>query len=577
MSGVLGAPEGQRAERGPTVSRALMMNGPTPLRAPEMRLGKYMPIADLGQGGMADVFLAIARGPSGFNKLTVVKVLRPHLAIDPEVLAMFLDEGRLAARLNHPNVVQTNEVGHEQGVHFMAMEYLEGQSLHRMIRSARGDDALDLALHVRVLCDILAGLHHAHELCDYDGTPMAVVHRDVSPHNVLLTYDGQVKLLDFGIAKAVNSSPHTSTGIVKGKIAYMAPEQACGEGVDRRADLFAVGVMLWEAVAGSRMWGGEEGNVLTRLLNGDIPKLRARVPAVRDDLDAIVARALAFSRDDRYPTAASMRADLHAVLQRLGHQGDDQLGARVSAAFVEQRRAIRAVVDARLRSPVDSGFASDANQLPSFHASGETSSYGRASTLDASSMAAANVRAADQGGRARRSFGLFAVAAALAAGALALGRPASPTRAGGVAPSTPGGPQAAEAVESRVLARAPEVEISIDASPATARISLDGVPLPESTYRGRLAADDATHEVRVEAHGYRSVTRRFTPTTEPHLEIALQPERAVAAPTSARRTAGAPLPAAAASSAGPPERPTPTTTAARGLGQRPIDWKDPWQ
>src|SRR6185437_8026107 len=239
-------------------------------------LGKYRLIAELGHGGMAEVYLAVVRGPAGFNKLVVIKQIRPQLAEDPEFLAMFLDEARLAARLSHPNVVQTNEVGQEGSRYFIAMEYLEGQPLNRVLHRVQKTGGIPLALHVKILSDVLGGLHHAHELADFDGTPLEVVHRDVTPHNVFITYDGQVKVVDFGIAKALNSSAETRTGVLKGKVAYMAPEQARGERCDRRADVFSVGVMLWEAATGRRLWKGvPDITILQRLLAGDIPRPRS--------------------------------------------------------------------------------------------------------------------------------------------------------------------------------------------------------------------------------------------------------------------------------------------------------------
>src|SRR5580698_5191926 len=242
------------------------------MTAPEeaQALRKYRLIAEIGRGGMADVFLAVAQGPAGFNKLVVIKRARLELEQDPDFLSMFLDEARLAARLNHPNVVQTHEVGQEGDRYFIAMEYLDGQPLNRIRARAGASFATDM--QVRVLTDTLAGLHHAHELCDFDGTALGVVHRDATPQNVFVTYDGQVKVVDFGIAKAIDSSSETRTGTVKGKVTYMAPEQAKGERVDCRADIFAVGVMLWEGIAGRRMWKGvPELTVVHELIGGKVP------------------------------------------------------------------------------------------------------------------------------------------------------------------------------------------------------------------------------------------------------------------------------------------------------------------
>src|SRR5690349_17441022 len=166
------------------------------------------------------------------------------------------------------------------------MEYLEGQPLNRIVhRLQRAGQSLSLGMHLRVLIEVCSGLHHAHELTDYDGTPLGVVHRDVTPHNVFVTYDGQVKVVDFGIAKALNSSAETRTGVLKGKVAYMAPEQARGERVDRRADVFSVGVMMWEAATGRRLWKGvPDLTVLHRLINGDIPSPRGIDPDVPEGL-----------------------------------------------------------------------------------------------------------------------------------------------------------------------------------------------------------------------------------------------------------------------------------------------------
>src|SRR4051794_19400998 len=256
---------------------------------------------------MAEVYLAVVRGPAGFNKLVVIKQIRPQLADDPEFLGMFLDEARLAARLSHPNVVQTNEVGQEGNRYFIAMEYLEGQALNRLAYRLQKGDGFSLSMHVKVLIDALGGLHHAHELVDYNGSPLGVVHRDVTPHNVFVTYDGHVKVVDFGIAKALNSSVETRTGVLKGKISYMAPEQAQGERVDRRADIFSVGVMLWEAATGKRLWKGvPDIPILQRLLSGEIPKPRTVRPEVPERLEAIIMKALAHRREDRYANAVDL-------------------------------------------------------------------------------------------------------------------------------------------------------------------------------------------------------------------------------------------------------------------------------
>ncbi|MDB4940788.1 MAG: serine/threonine protein kinase, partial [Labilithrix sp.] len=221
---------------------------------PTTAFGKYQLFASLGRGGMADVFLAVARGQMGFNKLAVVKRLRQALAEEAAFRTMFLDEARLAARLSHPNIVHTYEVGEQDGVYFIAMEYLEGQSLNKVMKEAlRRKDGLEPEVSARIIADALGGLGYAHGLADYDGRPLGIIHRDVSPHNIFVTYDGHTKLVDFGIAKAALSSTETEVGVLKGKVAYMSPEQAMGGRIDQRADIFAMGIVLWELLARQRL------------------------------------------------------------------------------------------------------------------------------------------------------------------------------------------------------------------------------------------------------------------------------------------------------------------------------------
>jgi serine/threonine protein kinase len=311
---------------------------------------KYRPIIELGRGGMAEVFLAVTLGQGGFTKLVVLKKTLAEYSHEPEFISMFLDEARLAARLSHPNVVQTYEVGQEGSQYFIAMEYLDGQPLNRARGTKKTPMPLPLQLHA--LCGVLAGLHHAHELCDFDGTPLGVVHRDISPHNVFITYDGQVKVVDFGIAKAAGAATKTQTGAIKGKVSYMPPEQALGKPVDRRADIFAVGVMLWEAVSGLRYWEGTpDAGILFRLSNGDLPSLRQAAPAAPPALIAIADRALAPSPSDRYATAAEMLAalEVYTASQPTRTTASD-LSAFLTERFADQRAKIKRVIEAEIRN-----------------------------------------------------------------------------------------------------------------------------------------------------------------------------------------------------------------------------------
>jgi eukaryotic-like serine/threonine-protein kinase len=330
--------------------------------------GKYRLIAELGQGGMATVYLAVAMGQSGFRKLAVVKLLRPEIAVDAEFVQMFLDEAKLCARLSHPNIVHTYDVGVDEVGHLMAMEYLDGVSLHAAVaKLARNGGPFKFALQARVLLDVVEGLRYAHELKDYDGRSLEIVHRDVTPHNIFVTYDGQVKLLDFGIAKAATSSVRTATGVIKGKLTYMAPEQARGEPVDARADLYAVGVMLWEAVTGRRRWptGLSQPALFTRLASGEPPENpNATSFGYPPEVDTIILKALAPKPDDRYQTAAEMRVALEGVLAKLEPVSLRDLGVMLGNAFSDGRTRLREVIEEQFRVIDRGGRPSEPHQLP---------------------------------------------------------------------------------------------------------------------------------------------------------------------------------------------------------------------
>jgi serine/threonine-protein kinase len=322
-------------------------------------LGRYRLLARLAQGGMGDVYLALARGPSGFSKLAVVKELRPGLVQASEHLEMFLDEARLAARLNHANIVQTNEVGSDGNRHFLGMEHLEGQPLQRILHRLGKSQELTLAMRLRILCLALDGLHYAHEFVDLDGSPLHIVHRDVSPHNIFVTYDGQVKVVDFGIAKSRRSG-ETRPGVVKGKAAYMAPEQALGIAVDRRADIYSAGVVLWELLARRRMWEGvADLTILMKVVHEEAPALKEAAPETSDELVRICHRALARKAGDRYETALAFRNDLESCIGKLPAGATmAAVGRLVADSFSDERANLRAIIEGASRRATATGSAS---------------------------------------------------------------------------------------------------------------------------------------------------------------------------------------------------------------------------
>jgi len=311
------------------------------------QLGKYRLVATLGQGGMGTVYLAFASGLGEFRKLLVVKELRQDLLSKDMSVAMFIDEARLAARLDHPNVVQTFEADQDQGRYFLAMEYLDGQPLSALIERLRTRGGLPLGLHVHVLCEMLLGLHYAHELRDYDGSPLHVVHRDVSPQNVFITYHGQVKVVDFGVAKARNASTLTTPGVFKGKFAYAAPEQASGRPVDARADLFAVGVMLWEAISGQRFSDlMPTPEAFKARLAGREPRIHEVAPDTEPLLADICNRALALDPEQRFTSAEAFRHELQDYLLLTGQRVESaELAGLMREVFAAERVSMHQVIE----------------------------------------------------------------------------------------------------------------------------------------------------------------------------------------------------------------------------------------
>lgn len=305
-------------------------------------------ILDLDRGGMGRVWLAALHGGIGLTKLLVVKELHPQYARDPHCRAMFLEEARLAAKLNHPNVVQTLEARERNGALFLIMEYLEGQSLH----AVRARRRLPLEFEVAILSNVCAGLHHAHEAADFDGTPLGLVHRDVCPQNVIISYSGQIKVVDFGIARATASTGESVSGAPKGRIRYMAPEQARVEDCDRRADLFSVGILLWEALAGKSPWDGlADTELWLHLTRGTAPSVSTAVPGAPAELVRICGKALAPEREARYGSALEIQTELEMYLSACRTQVTPrEIASLVGTAFEPERQRTRAVIREKFKA-----------------------------------------------------------------------------------------------------------------------------------------------------------------------------------------------------------------------------------
>lgn len=565
-----------------------VLDGPLSLGAVELA-DKYRLLLEIGQGGMATVYVAMARGPFRVRKLCVLKVMRKNLTDDTDFLTMFLEEARLGVHLNHPNIVNTFEVGNHDRLQFIAMEYLEGQSLHALLNRSAQANPLPFAGHLRIIMDVLAGLQYAYELRDYDGSLLKIVHRDVSPHNIFVTYEGQVKLLDFGIAKAANSSVQTNTGVVKGKITYMAPEQALGRPVDDRADVYSVGVMLWEIIAGRRRYTDTNNLAIYRtLLSNETPPscngVERGLPALADE---IAMKAIHPDREKRFQSAAEFHAALEELAAIVEPQfSNRQIGKWLSTNFRAERNALRDRLEEVVRasvSPTSSGEiptvrpaargadASDSGAI-SAEVDVTNSSPASSSTDKGTEWTGTNSTAMvtmPRNSKSEPSSGLrggggsssvmlrvaLAGAATALVGMLMFG--VIRLRASDSAETTASA-DALALTQTESPATDQTVTLTITATPPSARIRLDGELLADNPARVTRPADNLRHVVVVEAPNHEPTSSEITLTESSSLSIALRaldaPPTAVVTPASqppARRTGTRPVAAN-----------TPATTAA---------------
>jgi serine/threonine-protein kinase len=323
------------------------------------QLGRYRLCLKVASGGMANVYLACVDGPhenGGLRRVVALKVLYPRLASDPQFVDMFFDEARLASMIHHPNVCSVVDFGADEGTYFLAMELLVGESLKKIRgalarKAAESDPAKHAAYVARVLADSCEGLHAAHELCDANGQPLEVVHRDVALDNLFVTYDGVVKVVDFGVAKLAHARHRTRTGIIKGKMDYVAPELLKGDRADRRADVWGLGIVLWEMLTLRRLFHrATDVATLGAVLGGEVtPPSKVR-PGLPEELDAIVLRALARDPEQRYATARDLGRDLTRFLMTRGEVvGNAELSDWMEQIFPGGRSVRQQLLQVALR------------------------------------------------------------------------------------------------------------------------------------------------------------------------------------------------------------------------------------
>ncbi|WP_438007476.1 serine/threonine-protein kinase [Sorangium sp. So ce321] len=433
---------------------------------------RYLLFDEIGAGGMATVHLGRQLGSAGFRRTVAIKRLYPQFVRDPELVAMLLDEARVAARIRHPNVVSTVDVVSSGGEVLLVMEYVHGESLARLLRAATREGG---APPPRVACAVLAGalhgLHAAHEATAEDGAPLHLVHRDVSPHNVLVGEDGVARVLDFGVAQSAGRAQITRDGQLKGKIAYMSPEQIAGEPLDRRADVYAAGVVLWETLTGERLFEGRgEALSILRLLQAGVDPPSARRPGVPPELEAITLRALAREPEDRYPTARAMALALEATGMAAS---TSEVGAWV-AVFAGESLARRAALIAAIEpgAALEAGAATPGTALAGTALAG-TALAGTALEAGAAIPVAAlglgtgpagEAAASPRQAASRQLWAAVAATGALlaiAAAAVGLARAEAPTLARARA-------GVAAAARARPVARSVAPELAVSAAPGAA-------------------------------------------------------------------------------------------------------------
>src|ERR1041384_1578092 len=314
------------------------------------KFGKYLLLERIAVGGMAEVFVAKAFGVEGFERLLAIKKILPTMGEDAEFISMFVDEARIAVQLNHANIVQVLELGKHDENLYIAMEYISGRDLRQLIeRFRKRQQPMPVPQTCIIVAEVCEALDYAHRKRDAQGKPLGIVHRDVSPQNVLVSFEGEVKLIDFGIAKAESRLQKTQAGILKGKFSYMSPEQVKGQNIDGRSDVFACGILLWELISGEKLFTGDSDfAVLEKVRNGVVPPLR-NCP---EDLQRIVMKALANDPNERYQAAS----ELHDELMRFTLVGGMMYGHRQLAEWLrDEFRADWEKEQARLRGWIETG------------------------------------------------------------------------------------------------------------------------------------------------------------------------------------------------------------------------------
>lgn len=530
-----------------------------PLRDPDRlswKIGRYDAVCQLATGGMAEIVLARLHGPSGFQRPVVIKRMLPHLARSPEFVTMFLDEARIVAGIRHPNVVHVHELGHENDELFLVMEYLEGEPASVIVPRLRKNDArLPFELAAFVTAEACAGLHAAHELTDDSGQPLNVVHRDISPQNIFVTYSGAVKVLDFGIAMAADRVTRTETGQFKGKFEYSSPEQCVGLALDRRSDIFSLGIFLYELSTLTRLFKrGSHMLTMRAICESPIVPPHEVVPGYPRVLSDVVMRALERRPKARYQTALEMRRALLTAMKQISSDvaPEETLGKRMHDLFPDRMREKEAMLrGAETGAPVHAVPATETDidiEVPLAFEDALPADSAEADALD--SRLEALLRDDAQSGAtpfataavpSRRSWsvpllllGGGVIGAAIAVGAVSRHSTPSPSPlavSASAAPSalasgaTPSGiaatPSAATSASATSVAPSASVVVHVETSPSGSHVLVNGVDRGTTPADVSLARDTKKVTLDLRKDGFRPISQSIVPNEDQKLVLTL--------------------------------------------------------
>jgi serine/threonine protein kinase len=519
--------------------------------------GKYELLRKIASGGMGQVFLARERG--AVERLVVLKLILPHLAEDEEFLTMFLEEARLVARLQHPNLVTILDLLEVEGRHCLAMEYVQGDDVRRLDKQSRlKGKLLPPGLVLRIISEAASGLDYAHKARDAQGQPLRLVHRDVSPQNILVGFDGAVKIIDFGVAKAAGSGHQTATGVLKGKYPYMSPEQASGQAIDARSDQFALGVVMWEMLTGRRLFKGETDLMTLRLVKDcQVPPPSQINPKLPPGLDEVVLRALAPTADKRYPDCGALRLALEDYIIQLRLSASTahlsaylrELYAERIAAESDPSNLDKLADDADLDSKDKSNPSRSRSGVPANPSTPSRSSLPsvvgprtRSRAMDALVGPPAPRHEVTRGTESLgmptppRRFPAVPVAVGNAAALVIAGaaivflhqRPEQPPQVVVVQqPTQPVDPKPAPTVDPKPQPPAPpveprKVELEILSEPPGAAVQLAGQPLGTTPMKLPLAPDAAPVSLTLSLDGFNTYTQPVSAANAPTVRVALE-------------------------------------------------------